>query len=167
MLQDGGAGGNDPGDSPNGGDGGGDGNNRLPPKVVKQKKRGSKTVAPGDKARVQEESDSDMSDRDFQLVEKLVDGRTSSKGLGLRPRASEAEPQLHRDVTGRVVEPESDKDGEEDELAERFQKLGIKKLHKLHQRQVEADRRKHEEKKKDVRCFHSTQAGERWKRDRL
>ena len=58
MLQDGGGNGN-----PNGGDGG-----RPTHRVVKQKKRSGKTPSGLDKAKVHEESDSDMSDHEFQIV---------------------------------------------------------------------------------------------------
>ena len=73
-------------------------------------------------------------------------------------------------MNGRVVEPVSD--GEENELTERFQKLGFKKLNKLQERQEELDRKKREEKKKKmknagVRCFRTTLQGERCKRNRL
>ena len=60
-------------------------------------------------------------------------------------------------------------DDDENELSERFQKLGIKKLHKIQERQDELGRKKREAKKKngDVKCFHTTQQGERCTGDRL
>ena len=85
MLQDGGGSCNNPGDNPNDGDCKDNGSGRLPHRVVKQKKRSGKTASGGDKATVREESDSDMSDREFQFVEAVVDGRTAAKDLGARP----------------------------------------------------------------------------------
>ena len=73
--------------------------------------------------------------------------------------------QLPRDVAGRVIEPESDDD--EDELTQRFQKLGIKRLQKIQAQKAAAEQRKREEQKRnpeDIKCFHTTQMGERCKR---
>ena len=91
-----------------------------------------------------------MSDSGFQFV----DAAAAAKGLGARPArpspqdVDRAIARPSRDVTGRVVqpvtgqEPEPVSEEEEDELASRFQKLGIKKLNKIQERQDALERKK-------------------------
>ena len=75
------------------------------------------------------------------------------------------------DVFGRVVHrdpdiPPSPSVDEEDELAERFQKLGIKKLEKIKEQKNVAEA-KRKQILEEFKCFHTIHQGDRCKRHRL
>ena len=96
MLQD--SGGND--DNPNGGDGGKKDDERDRPAhrlvMQKKKKRAGQTSSGPEKTKVKEDSDSEMSDENFQIVKRHVNARTSSKGFGSRPAPARRAPDVRR-----------------------------------------------------------------------